>query len=858
VHSQNKSQSFQSSRFALIRVPVLTVLLIVMMLPASIGTRRISATTPPASIDLYTFVRVGRFGLPEPTRTPAPANSLLAQEASAVTYNWDTDTLFVVGDGGTSVVQVSKTGVLINSMTLAPGGSPQGTEFYDTEGITYVGDGKFVLLEERYRQANQFTYVAGGTLQRADVKTVKLGTTIGNIGLEGVSYDPLTGGFIFVKEKDPESIFQTGIDFAAGTATNGSPSATSSTNLFDPALANLSDFSDVFALSNLPFLSGRPDFSYLLVISQESGQVINIDRSGIVHSRLTIVADPGSALSVPDMTMEGVTMDRDGFLYIVNENGGGDANHPELWVYAHSDAPNVAPSAVVLHNAVTSIPDNTSTAAPVKLADIVVIDDGIGNNQLSLSGIDAASFQIVGTGLYLRAGTPLNAGTKPSYFIAINVDDVSVGATPDAVANYTLSITPSTGGTPSIIISEVSPWASGNSTLGSDWFELTNTGTAIQDITGWRMDDDSNSFAASVALNGITTIAPGESVIFIENATSKKTQFLSLWFGANPPANLQVGFYSGSGVGLGTGGDAVNIFDSTGEKRAGVTFGVSTTTSPLKTFDNAAGINNAAIATLSAVGVNGAFSINDGLSIAIGSPGTIGAPPTPVVTITAIDTSASESGPDTGTFRFTRTGSTAGALTVNYIVATGSGQATSADYTPALTGVVTIPAGQSFVDLIITPVDDALFEGPETLTVTLSDTGSYDVGTPSTAMITIADNDTPGATTITVAASPAILWPADGKLVSVTISGAITNASSAIDPGTAAFRVVDQYGQLEPAGPITLGSGGSFSFKVPLEARRRGQDLDGRRYEVIVSVRDRAGQTVSQSAVVTVPHDRAQ
>src|SRR5262245_41755536 len=86
----------------------------------------------PTTVDLSTYVRVGRFDLPEPTRTAAPANNLLAQEASAVTYNWDTDTLFVVGDGGTSVVQVSKTGQLIDSMTLAPGGSPQGTEFYDT------------------------------------------------------------------------------------------------------------------------------------------------------------------------------------------------------------------------------------------------------------------------------------------------------------------------------------------------------------------------------------------------------------------------------------------------------------------------------------------------------------------------------------------------------------------------------------------------------------------------------------------------------------------------------------------------------------------------------------------------------
>ena len=119
----------------------------------------------PASVDLSTYVRVGRYDLPEPTRTTPPANSLLAQEASNVTYNWDTDTLFITGDGGTSVVQVSKTGQLINSMTLAPGSSPQGTDFYDTEGLTYVGGGKFVLIEERDRQANLFTYVAGGVVR---------------------------------------------------------------------------------------------------------------------------------------------------------------------------------------------------------------------------------------------------------------------------------------------------------------------------------------------------------------------------------------------------------------------------------------------------------------------------------------------------------------------------------------------------------------------------------------------------------------------------------------------------------------------------------------------------------------------
>ena len=38
-----------------------------------------SSAGPISAVDLSQYVRVGRFDLPEPTRTPAPANSLLAQ-----------------------------------------------------------------------------------------------------------------------------------------------------------------------------------------------------------------------------------------------------------------------------------------------------------------------------------------------------------------------------------------------------------------------------------------------------------------------------------------------------------------------------------------------------------------------------------------------------------------------------------------------------------------------------------------------------------------------------------------------------------------------------------------------------------
>src|SRR5262249_13983799 len=87
----------------------------------------------------------------------------------------------------------------------------------------------------------------------------------------------------------------------------------------------------------------------------------------------------------------------------------------------------------------------------------------------------------------------------------------------------------------------------------------------------------------------------------------------------------------------------------------------------------------------------------------------------------------------------TRTGSTISALVVNYTLASGAGQASSGDYSPTLSGVATIPAGQSFVDITIVPVLDAQSEGPETVSLTLGDTGSYDVGSPASATITIAD-----------------------------------------------------------------------------------------------------------------------
>jgi hypothetical protein len=183
-------------------------------------------------------------------------------------------------------------------------------------------------------------------------------------------------------------------------------------------------------------------------------------------------------------------------------------------------------------------------------------------------------------------------------------------------------------------ITEVVPWSS-SSAVGADWFELTNTGAVALNITGWTMDDDSNN-PNSALLSGVTTIAPGESVIFLElagggNATTLTNLFISTWFGGSAPAGLHIGTYTqgvAGGVGLGAGGDTVNIFNGTaGTLQAKVTFGASDSVNPLQTFDNAAGLNNTAISQFSVVGVNGAFVAANDIN-QIGSPGAIPEPQT--------------------------------------------------------------------------------------------------------------------------------------------------------------------------------------------------------------------------------------
>jgi hypothetical protein len=111
---------------------------------------------------------------------------------------------------------------------------------------------------------------------------------------------------------------------------------------------------------------------------------------------------------------------------------------------------------------------------------------------------------------------------------------------------------------------------------------------------------------------------------------------------------------------------------------------------------------------------------------------------------------------------------------------------------------------------------------------------------------------------VTASANRSILWPPSGRTVAVTISGTITDTGSGVAPGTAMFRVSDEYGLVQPSGPIVVNDGGSYRVQVLLTASRNGSDLDGRTYTITVSAKDKAGNLGSGQTAVRVAHDGGQ
>lgn len=150
---------------------------------------------------------------------------------------------------------------------------------------------------------------------------------------------------------------------------------------------------------------------------------------------------------------------------------------------------------------------------------------------------------------------------------------------------------------------------------------------------------------------------------------------------------------------------------------------------------------------------------------------TLGTAGLPSVRIEATDSAAGEAGLDGATFTVRRTGATSAALTVRVIA--GGTATPGTDYsTPA--AIVTLPAGAASATVAVTPLDDLLAEGDETIVLTLAPDPAYRVEAASAdATATLADDDGGALPVVSIVASDGAASEVgpDGGTFTVTRTG---------------------------------------------------------------------------------------
>jgi hypothetical protein len=182
---------------------------------------------------------------------------------------------------------------------------------------------------------------------------------------------------------------------------------------------------------------------------------------------------------------------------------------------------------------------------------------------------------------------------------------------------------------------------------------------------------------------------------------------------------------------------------------------------------------------------------------------------TPIVSVIASDSDASEAGPNPGTFTVTRSGSQTEPLVVTFTL---GGSASASDYSVASIDTVTIPAGEASAPVLVTPIPDVELEGDETLTLTLVDGAAYDLGSPMVASMTIAD-DPPSIVVTASVPDTAESGSAPGEFT-VTRGGAITATRDVVVTFTGTATLDDDY---TVTGAAIVDSGAtSVTVRIPV------------------------------------------
>jgi len=151
-----------------------------------------------------------------------------------------------------------------------------------------------------------------------------------------------------------------------------------------------------------------------------------------------------------------------------------------------------------------------------------------------------------------------------------------------------------------VVITEVMPDSvHSSSAANGDWFELTNTGSAAVDITGWSWVDNSSSHDKLVFPSLV--IQPAQSIICLDEKLDNVSGFRTIW-GLGGSLVIVNKDTFGDFHGLGKDGDGVFIYDVSNSLVNSFTWATSKNGLSIDVYGG--GVNSVA-------GVNGAYVSSD-------------------------------------------------------------------------------------------------------------------------------------------------------------------------------------------------------------------------------------------------------
>ncbi|MBJ9974635.1 SdiA-regulated domain-containing protein [Pseudomonas sp. S75] len=215
-------------------------------------------------------------------------------EASDVSFNPVTRTLFAVMGKNPFLVELSLDGDVLRQIALVGWSNP--------EGVAVLDDGQIAIVDEREHDLTLVKVDAStSSLNRSDFPRYDLGESADqNKGFESIAWDPAHQRLVIGEERPPR-LYTWASDGRSPLVGDKQP------------LPN-----DQLDLRNLSALAVDRRTGHLLALSADSNLLLELDENGRQVSFMTLLgAFNGLQSRIP--RAEGVTMDDEGNLYIVSE-----------------------------------------------------------------------------------------------------------------------------------------------------------------------------------------------------------------------------------------------------------------------------------------------------------------------------------------------------------------------------------------------------------------------------------------------------------------------------------------------------------------------------------------------------------